>query len=326
MSSGRPRAMFTERVVTHPVAGSPGILTDQRSPLGGRPLVDRIRDVAPGSFSRPSLGATDRSGQDRPTRTAQGYADGFLPRYAVGRVGAAGSERIVTAAPGNPVRPALGGAVRPSRGAPAWPGGIVSSHALGYLPSYAAGRPDASSRGALRYAGTPLTTRASVDASGIIRGPGTGTSDSILAYMDRRGPIRISNEEAIIRADAVQHYGSSVIKAINERRLDRELIVDRASSIRETALPRYAEGRVPDRPRSMPIWTPPQVPQRAAAPSQTTVNVELIDQVGVKMEKREVPDGRGGRKQQVLIKEMVAGTASDPQVRSAFSRSPVVRR
>lgn len=48
-------------------------------------------------------------------------------------------------------------------------------------------------------------------ASGdMVRGPGTGTSDSILA--------RLSNGEFVVRADAVRHYGPELLRQINARR------------------------------------------------------------------------------------------------------------
>lgn len=50
-------------------------------------------------------------------------------------------------------------------------------------------------------------------AGDIVRGPGTGTSDSILA--------RLSNGEFVMRAAAVQHYGPELLRQINERRLPR---------------------------------------------------------------------------------------------------------
>lgn len=50
-------------------------------------------------------------------------------------------------------------------------------------------------------------------AGDIVRGPGTGTSDSILA--------RLSNGEFVMRAAAVQHYGPDLLRQINERRLPR---------------------------------------------------------------------------------------------------------
>lgn len=49
-------------------------------------------------------------------------------------------------------------------------------------------------------------------SGGAVRGPGTSTSDSILA--------RLSNKEWVMQAKAVRKYGSSFMRAINEGRLD----------------------------------------------------------------------------------------------------------
>lgn len=51
----------------------------------------------------------------------------------------------------------------------------------------------------------------SVSDDGIISGPGTDRSDSILA--------RVSNREAIVNAAAVRHYGPAFIQAVNNRSL-----------------------------------------------------------------------------------------------------------
>lgn len=48
---------------------------------------------------------------------------------------------------------------------------------------------------------------------GVIRGPGTGTSDSILA--------RVSAGEGILTANALQHYGTGIVGAINAKQLPR---------------------------------------------------------------------------------------------------------
>ncbi|RJX81258.1 phage tail tape measure protein [Pseudomonas sp. LS-2] len=47
----------------------------------------------------------------------------------------------------------------------------------------------------------------------MVRGPGTGTSDSILA--------RLSNGEFVMRAAAVRHYGPQLLRQINDRRLPK---------------------------------------------------------------------------------------------------------
>ena len=48
---------------------------------------------------------------------------------------------------------------------------------------------------------------------GLLRGPGSGTSDSILA--------RLSNGEYIVKAAAVHHYGPQLLNRINSMQLPR---------------------------------------------------------------------------------------------------------
>ncbi len=50
-------------------------------------------------------------------------------------------------------------------------------------------------------------------AGGLLRGPGTGTSDSILA--------RVSNGEFVMRAAAVRHYGPQLLSQLNAMRLPK---------------------------------------------------------------------------------------------------------
>jgi hypothetical protein len=58
---------------------------------------------------------------------------------------------------------------------------------------------------------------------GLIRGPGTGTSDSILASVGRR-LIRVSNGEFVIRDAARRYYGADLLQAINQMKLPRNLL------------------------------------------------------------------------------------------------------
>lgn len=65
----------------------------------------------------------------------------------------------------------------------------------------------------------PLTQQFAVGGhleSGQVSGPGTGTSDSILAWLGNKGKfIRISNGEYVIRASAVQKWGTNFLDNIN---------------------------------------------------------------------------------------------------------------
>ncbi|MEZ0495398.1 hypothetical protein [Sphingomonas sp. IW22] len=79
--------------------------------------------------------------------------------------------------------------------------GLADGGAVADLPGYANG-------------GIP-----SVD-NGLIRGPGTGRSDSILALVAGRKPIRVSNGEAIVNERGVRNHWP-LIQAINEDRLPK---------------------------------------------------------------------------------------------------------
>jgi hypothetical protein len=52
-------------------------------------------------------------------------------------------------------------------------------------------------------------------SGGILQGPGTGTSDSIMGVVDGRKPVRLSNGEGIVRKAAVDFYGADAIHRIN---------------------------------------------------------------------------------------------------------------
>lgn len=61
--------------------------------------------------------------------------------------------------------------------------------------------------------GTPDPDVPTYARGDMVRGPGTGTSDSILA--------RVSNGEFIMRAAAVQHYGPDFLRQVNQRQLPK---------------------------------------------------------------------------------------------------------
>lgn len=79
-------------------------------------------------------------------------------------------------------------------------------------------------------------------SGGYVSGPGTGTSDSILA--------RLSNGEFVIRAAAVRHYGPQLLAALNSMRLPKGRLpgfnmgglVQGLTAGVSSALPRYASG------------------------------------------------------------------------------------
>ncbi|WCT78874.1 phage tail length tape measure family protein [Novosphingobium humi] len=81
-------------------------------------------------------------------------------------------------------------------------GGKVPGRAQGSLLGFAAG-------GLPGYAGGVRLS------NGMISGPGTGTSDSILALVDGQRPIAVSNDEGIVNARAVRNYWP-MIDAMNK--------------------------------------------------------------------------------------------------------------
>ncbi|NOW44111.1 hypothetical protein FHW96_000238 [Novosphingobium sp. SG751A] len=81
-------------------------------------------------------------------------------------------------------------------------GGKVTGRASGGLLGFALG-------GLPGYAGGVRLS------SGMISGPGTGTSDSILALVNGSRPIAVSNEEGIVNAQAVRNYWP-MIDAMNK--------------------------------------------------------------------------------------------------------------
>lgn len=101
--------------------------------------------------------------------------------------------------------------------------GWNADHTAGTLPdgrnfeASTFGKPIAVGSGAQGYNGSAFTNWAYFPAGyasgGLLSGPGTGTSDSMLA--------RVSNGEYIVKASAVSKYGSGMLHALNEGKLPR---------------------------------------------------------------------------------------------------------
>lgn len=70
-------------------------------------------------------------------------------------------------------------------------------------------------------------------SGGLIRGPGSGTSDSILA--------RLSNGEFVMRADAVKYYGAALLQQINTRQLPKFATGGLVSSALQPSVPPMAQ-------------------------------------------------------------------------------------
>lgn len=97
-------------------------------------------------------------------------------------------------------------------------------------------------RASSRESGSGSSSEASAFASGgRVRGPGTGTSDSIPAWL--------SDGEWVIKAKAVRHYGHGVLSAINAMRLPRQVFGGRDEDER-----RLAAGGAVRRSRKAPAF------------------------------------------------------------------------
>ncbi|WP_175716537.1 phage tail length tape measure family protein [Burkholderia anthina] len=91
---------------------------------------------------------------------------------------------------------------------------------------------------------------------GLIRGPGTGTSDSIPALVGGMRPIRVSNGEFIQNERAVQHYGLPFMEAIRTLRLPKPAFALGGLMSASRAVPRFANGGSPSAATAAPAGTP----------------------------------------------------------------------
>ncbi|MEZ0252131.1 MAG: hypothetical protein ACAH20_14420 [Methylobacteriaceae bacterium] len=136
---------------------------------------------------------------------------------------------------------------------------------------------------------------------GLLTGPGGPRADNLL--------IRASAGEYVINAASVSHYGPGFFDSLNNR-----------------AMARFADGGLIGREA---FTTPRSMPMRAenTNASSTGVTLNVINQVpGVEVQKREVSDGRGGRREEMVIVEAVASASRHPLVQSAQSRPRVAAR
>jgi hypothetical protein len=101
---------------------------------------------------------------------------------------------------------------------------------------------DLASAVASAFGGAPAAAEGGIISragGGPIRGPGTSTSDSILAWL--------SNNEFVHRAKAVRYYGLQVMHALNDMRIPRDALA--------AAISGFSAGGLATR-LSMPLLTP----------------------------------------------------------------------
>lgn len=154
-------------------------------------------------------------------------------------------------------------------------GGLVPGYASGGLPGFAGG-------------GMPSVDR------GIIRGPGTGRSDSILALVGGRNPILVSNGEGIVNERAVQEYWP-LIDAMNKG-----------------TFPRFADGGLPSLP-SLPRYPSITAAQKAMGESRRE-QLELTGNIRISPTKE-----FDARMEDLSVRTV--GAAAEPIMAGAQSRT-----
>lgn len=74
------------------------------------------------------------------------------------------------------------------------------------------------------------------------------------------------------------------------------------------------------------VGGPSWMPAPANTQTQAAANITVINNNGSEVETKDVPDGRGGRRQEIVINEAVAKGISSPQGQSAMNQRRVTRR
>lgn len=134
---------------------------------------------------------------------------------------------------------------------------------------------------------------------GAIKGPGTGTSDSIAALVDGKRPIAVSNGEFIQPTRAVEHYGLGMMEAIRTLQFPK---------------PRFAFGGLVAAQQRVRYATGGQVAGGGGGAQQL--------QVSVRLETRGTAQRIVGQQQQVLGREAIVSILLDDADRGG----PVSRR
>ncbi len=107
----------------------------------------------------------------------------------------------------------------------------------------------------------------SVMESGLVKGPGTSTSDSILAWVDNiKKWIRVGDGEWIVRGAAVKKYGTRFLEAINSGRVPVHM------------LQKYATGgSLTDRSVAAAVEGPHELSAALTSNSSTTIPLSIMN-------------------------------------------------
>jgi len=117
---------------------------------------------------------------------------------------------------------------------------------------------------------------------GLIRGPGTGTSDSIPAVVDGSRPIRVANNEFIQPERAVNHYGVGFMESIRTLKFPRPSFAFGGLVRASQAVARYATGgsvaasSADAAPNVVVQFTNNGTPKRIASQSQELSGRDLV--------------------------------------------------
>ncbi|SKG75786.1 exported protein [Mycobacteroides abscessus subsp. bolletii] len=218
--AANPEAQALQNLAPNPLAGSTSALLEGSTAqaMSAQPAAARAAAMAESMAGKPytwggsTLDGTDCSG------LVMYVADAYTGKQFSGRSGGTGTEGDTLRAKGAVIisdpSQAPAGTLRIG-----WNG----SHTAGTLPdgrnfeASTFGKPIAVGSGAQGYNASAFTNwayfPAGYAAGGLLSGPGTGTSDSMLA--------RVSNGEFIVKASSVSKYGAGMLHALNEGKLPR---------------------------------------------------------------------------------------------------------
>jgi phage-related minor tail protein len=173
-----------------------------------------------------------------------------------------------------------------------------------------------------------LSTAADKVISGLFSGAGTSGGGGFLGGLagligggaiPRFADGGYTGSGARLQPAGIVHAGEVVWSQADVARYGGAGVVDRM----RRGMPGYADGGVPMPNMSRAPLTP--VPA-ANSNGQAPANIQIINNAPVQVEAREVVDGRGVRRQEIVVNETVAAGIRSPQGQAAMRQQQVARR